>query len=200
MAYDRMAMLLHPPPTSLIKAAEAVIHRGTAFVGDPVTDALDPKRTPPAGAPQFTSPSLDASLLSDCFQILTGLPPAVDRTCRRQARMHRAGVRRVPLPGGLNLRRSVAVVLCACSDEFCRELAALSDERAEQISRDWYRLLHPKMPVDHLPATPEHRARHRASMLKELTRLAQTAMGSNRKLLLRVEFRMHTDGPAEAIG
>jgi len=174
-----------------------VIHRGTAFVGDPVTDALDPNRTPPAGAPQFTSPSLDASLLSDCFHILTG-PPAPDRSRRRHARTHKVGIRRVPLPGGLNLRRSVAVLLCACSDEFCRELAALTHERAEQISRDWYRLLHPQVPEDHLPPVPEHRALHRASMLAELSRLAQAAMTSKQKLLLRVEFRMHARGPGEA--
>jgi hypothetical protein len=190
-------MPLHPPPTSLIKAAEAVIHRGTAFVGDPVTDALDPNRTPPAGAPQFTSPSLDASLLSDCFHILAGAP-VPNRSRRRHARTHKAGIRRVPLPGGLNLRRSVAVLLCVCTDEFCRQLSALSAERAEQLSRDWYRLLHPQAPADQLPATPEHRVQHRASLLEALSRLAQSAIASNQQLLLRVEFRLHGRGPGEA--
>jgi hypothetical protein len=182
-------MALIPPPTSLIKAAEAVILRGTAFVGDPVTDALDPNRTPPADAPQFTSPRLDAALLAECFHILTG-PPALDRSRHRHAQEHKVGVRRVPLPGSLNLRRSVAVVLCVCSEEFCRELAALNDERAAQIAEDWYRLLHPNVPASHLPDLPEHRAQHRASILRELASLARAAIAQNKQLLLRVEFRM----------
>jgi hypothetical protein len=182
-------MPLIPPPTSLIKAAEAVIHRGTAFVGDPVTDALDLNRTPPPDAPQFTSPRLDAALLADCFHILTG-PPVLDRARHRHAQAYKVGVRRVPLPGALNLRRSVSVVLCACSEEFCRELAALTDERTTQIADEWYRLLHPNVPASQLPDVPEHRAQHRASILRELTRLARVAIDRNQRLLLRVEFRM----------
>ena len=127
------------PPASTPLVVEQVICRGTVFVGDPDTDALDVDRTPPPDAAKFTCTGLDSSFLANCFNILTG-PPKLDPSRAGEVNI---GVR-LRRRGPLNFHRRVSVPLYVCSQEFCSALASLTDERAIEITDNWDLLRSPK--------------------------------------------------------
>jgi len=171
------------PPASTPSVVEQVICRGTVFVGDPDTDALDVDRTPPPDAAKFTCTGLDSSFLANCFKILIG-PPKLDPSRAGEVNI---GVR-LRRRGPLNFHRRVSVPLYVCSQEFCSALASLTDERAIEIADNWDLLRNPKGTKSTRPRPP-HRARYRATVLVALARVARAALATQKQLMLRVVYR-----------
>jgi hypothetical protein len=139
--------------------------------------------------PQFTSPGLSPSFLSDLHLILQGQTVMEASAKYRDVRV--AGenaVRRVahavPIP------HEYSVQLYVCSDEMCRLLAALDEQRAADIAHRWHALLWRSLYKDE--TVPESLTRLRAGILPRLVALAREAVGSGRKLLLRIEYRRNT--------
>ncbi len=137
--------------------------------------------------PQFTSAGLSPSFLADLSLILQGRTEMEDSLEYQDARVAgESAVRRVahavPIP------HEYSVQLYACSDELCRSLAALDERRAADIARRWYALLWPALYKDEtIPGS-----RLREGILPRLVALAQEAVSSGRKLMLRIEYRRNT--------
>ncbi|HEY0342636.1 MAG TPA: hypothetical protein VGC34_17680, partial [Steroidobacteraceae bacterium] len=139
--------------------------------------------------PQFTSAGISPSFLADLSLILQGRTVIEHSLEHHDARVAgESAVRRVahavPIP------HEYSVQLYVCSDEMCRSLAALDEQRAADIARRWYALLWPSLYKDE--TIPESRSRLREGILPRLVALAQEAASSGRKLMLRIEYRRNT--------
>jgi hypothetical protein len=87
----------------------------------------------------------------------------------------------VPIP------REYSVQLYVCSDELCKLLAALSEQRVTEIAHQWRTLLWPGQQA--YESETDGRRLSRVGILSQLVALAQGALASGRKLLIRLEYR-----------
>jgi hypothetical protein len=157
---------------------------GTAYVNDPAAE-LPVDQGPRFDLPQFTSPGLDPSSVADLRRILLG------RTMIEIAQDFQNGVvtenpvRRIahaiPIP------HEHSVQLYVCSDELCKLLATLDEERANDVARRWC-VLSPSSDG----AGREGRYRIRVRILQQLAALSRVADCAGKKLMLRVEYRRRT--------
>ena len=87
--------------------------------------------------------------------------------------------------GGTDFRLRKSTVFYECSTELQILLAALTEERAAEIAKNWYGI---NVPPNTKPQEPNGGAQRRQAMLNDLATLAkQAAIGQ--KLMLRVEYR-----------
>jgi hypothetical protein len=118
---------------------------------------------------------LDASFLANYGSLLKGRTATTDDP--------RAYFKRV---AGTDFHSSKATVFYECSTELCSLLAALTEERAAEISTEWYG-------ANGLPKTkprePNGRTQRRLAILNELAALAKQAKIGSKALVLRVEYR-----------
>jgi hypothetical protein len=167
---------------------------GTAYVNDPAAE-LPIEQGLRFDLHQFTSPGLDPSSVADLRGILLG------RTMIEIAQDFQKGVvtesplRRVayavPIP------HEHSVQLYVCSDELCKLLAALDEQRASDVAHRWGVL---SSSADPDAAGPEGRYQLRVRILQQLARLSRVAESTGKKLMLRVEYHRRTgdacNGPA----
>jgi hypothetical protein len=163
------------------EVAEWMDCSGTAYVNDPAAE-LPIDQGLRFDLPQFTSPGLDPSSLAELRGILLG------RTMIELAQDFQNGVvwenpvRRiayaVPIP------HEHSVQLYVCSDELCKMLAALDEQRANDVVRRW------GIPSPHPEGGGlESRYRLRVRVLQQLAALSRIADSTGKKLMLRVEYR-----------
>jgi hypothetical protein len=86
-----------------------------------------------------------------------------------------------------------SIVLYVCSNELCELLAAIDEKRAIEIAHEWRALLWPRSQ----PYEPEAESRrqNRVAVLVQLIALAREALRSDRKLMVRLEYRQRTKDP-----
>jgi hypothetical protein len=89
--------------------------------------------------------------------------------------------------------REYSIVLYVCSDELCKLLAATDEKRLHEITHRWRAMLWPK--AQPYEPEPENRLQHRAAILLQLVALAQAALRSDRKLVVRLEYRRRRKDP-----
>jgi len=161
---------------SSLRASPRIACYGTAFLARvPVELTILEQRIGP-GVPQFSSPRLDVSFLASCARFLAN--PDASATDN-----HGVDLKRV---AGNNFRLSKSIHLYECSAKLCGLLAALTEQRANEIACNWYDNRRPAA-----AATPESngRTRRRLEILKNLAILAKQAMADHKTLMLRVEYR-----------
>jgi hypothetical protein len=168
-------------PPSKPEVTEWLDCSGTAYVNDPSAE-LPIDQGIRFDLPQFTSPGLDPSSMADLRRILLG------RTMIEIAQDFQNGVvwenpvRRmayaVPIP------HEHSVQLYVCSDELCKLLATLDEQRANDVARRWAVLSPYSDGVG-----PESGYRLRVRILQQLAALSRDADSTGRKLMLRVEYR-----------
>jgi hypothetical protein len=169
------------------ESTEWIVCSGTVYVNDPAAELPIEQGIRP-DLPQLTSPGLDLSFLMNLHAILLG------RTRRELAEDLRNGrvpkndaIQRVaysiPVPGEYSAQ------LYRCSGELCNLLASLEGARVADIVQHWHALLYPSPQQG---AEPESGRRFRARVLPRLALLARETNSSNRKLMLRIEYRRYT--------
>jgi hypothetical protein len=143
--------------------------------------------------PQFNVSGLDWGFLWQAYMILRG------KTELDGIREHQTGgvavegpVRR--LAAATPVPHELSIQLHTCSDEFCKLLAVLDEQRTVDIARRWRILLWPSLYQDE--TDPDPRQELRESVLRQLAHLAQTATAGGRRLMVRIEFRRCTRDPA----
>jgi hypothetical protein len=155
--------------------ATRIVSYGTAWVGEVgVSAETMPESAPEATAPQFSSPRLDSSFLSNFYFKLTGMT-------RKQLLESDSpyGLRRV---GGSSHTSPRIFHVYSCSETLCQLLGALNAESVEQIARDWNAR-------EGMPSGTGGRIEHRAKLLVNLANLAKIALERGVPLMLRVEYR-----------
>jgi hypothetical protein len=165
--------------------ADWVDGSATAYVNDPATELPLEQGLRP-DLPQFTSARLSPSVIEELHLILQG------RTAMEAAAEFRSGravgesaTRRVA--HAVLIPHEYSVQLYVCSEEMCRLLAALDEQRVADIALRWQNLLWPSVHED--GTVPESVGKFRASILPQLVMLARVAVNTERKLMLRVEYR-----------
>jgi hypothetical protein len=164
---------------------------GTAYVIDPATE-LPLEQTLRPDLPQFASARLDPSFLSELHAVLLGRQiPDIDAHRRRRVAdgtlTGKKPIERVASAVRLSGKHSIA--LYACSAELCALLAALDEQRASDISRQWNDLVWPL----HIKVVQDPSA-DIDSVLVRLASLARSAAASGKRLMVRVEYRRNTIG------
>jgi hypothetical protein len=141
--------------------------------------------------PQFASAGLDSSSLADLLRILLG------RTMIEMAQDFQNGVvtqsplRRVAYAVPIPHQHSIQ--LYVCSDELCKLVAAMDEQRANDVARRWG-VFSPPAHAD--GAGPESRYRLRVCILQQLAALSRVADSTGKKLMLRVEYRLRSGDAA----
>jgi len=159
---------------------------GTAYVNDPAME-LPIDQGLRSDLPQFTTPGLDPSSVADLRRIVLG------RTMLEMVQEFQNGVvtesavRRiayaVPTPN------EHSVQLYVCSDELCKLLADLDEQRTNDVARRWgWGLLCSPRPD---AVGPESLYQLRVRNLQQLIALSRIADSTGKKLMLRVEYRRH---------
>lgn len=177
---------VHSPSGAKPKVTERVNRSAIVYVNDPAAE-LPLEQGVRLDLPQFATPRLvEPSFLVDLHTILTGRTQkdyleefkegAVDASVAL-----RSVARAVPIPG------EYSIVLYVCSDELCKLLGAADEKRVTEIADRWRALLWPR-PEPYEPE-PESRRQFRAVILAQLVTLAQEALRSDRKLMVRLEYR-----------
>jgi hypothetical protein len=163
-------------PNSRPRASARITCYGTAFLSDAPLDAKLLMQGIAPAVPQFSSPRLDASFLINCGRFLSG----------KVATREGAPITYFKRIAGTDFRLPKATHCCQFSAELCDLLAALTDERAAEIALRWHDMI---LPTKAKPAEPNGRTKRRLAILKNLVALAKQAKGSNKTLILRVEYR-----------
>ena len=88
----------------------------------------------------------------------------------------------------------LSVQVLTCSDEFCKLLAVIDEQRTVDIARRWRALLWPSLSQDGTDADPRQGLRE--SVLRRLANLAHKAPAGGKRLMVRIEFRRCTKDPA----
>lgn len=137
--------------------------------------------------PQFATPHLvEPSFLVNLHTILLGRTLKEYIANFKNGRVDasvaiRSVAHAVPIP------REYSIVLYVCSHELCKLLAATDENRVTEVARQWRALLWPG-PQPYEPEA-ENRCQIRATILSQLVTLAQEALRSDRKLMVRLEYR-----------
>jgi hypothetical protein len=175
-----------PKPTEWI-GRSAVI-----YVGEPAAE-LPLEYGVRSDLPQFTTSHLvEPTFFIDLHTILLG------RTLKEYTEDFKHGhadtsvairsiAHAIPIPG------EYSIALYVCSDELCKLLAATDEKRVTEIAHQWRTLLWP-MPQPYEPE-PDKRRENRTAILAQLVTLAQDALGSDRKLMVRLEYRRRRRDP-----
>ena len=87
---------------------------------------------------------------------------------------------------GSDFRSPKGTVIYECSAQLRGLLATLTPERADELAVKWYDLYGPQKAKS---AKPNGRTQVRSAILKSLAALALQGKDSDRKLMLRVEYR-----------
>jgi hypothetical protein len=153
---------------------------GTAWVRRIGTTGVAPE----AGAPRFSSPRLDTSVLMKLHMVLDGMTFSDLAAGTTSLEFPEGPVRRT---GGSPFTAKRTFHIYECSEEFCRLLADLTPERIELIAGDWVRLTHGRMVLSESPSAG--RTKHLKAVLTQFTELAKTAAESGGRLTLRVDYR-----------
>lgn len=161
---------------SSARASPGIACYGTAFLADAPVDAKLLTHSIAPNAPQFSSPRLDASFLINCGCILAGGSATMDNAPN-------AYVKRI---AGSDFRSPKGTVIYECSAQLRGLLATLTPERADELAVKWYDLYGPQKAKS---AKPNGRTQVRSAILKSLAALALQGKDSDRKLMLRVEYR-----------
>jgi hypothetical protein len=141
-----------------------------------------------ADIPQFSTPHLmEPSFFSNLHTILLGRTLEEYIEDFKNGRVDESAAiqcvaRAIPIP------REYSIVLYRCSDELCKLVSATDEKRLTEIARQWRVLLWPR-PHPYEPEGEERR-QIRAAILSQLVRLAQEALRSDRKLMVRLEYRL----------
>jgi hypothetical protein len=161
---------------------------GTAYVNDPAAE-MPIELELRSDLPQFTSPGLDSSSVADLRRIVLG------RTMLEMAQEFQNGVvresalRRVAY--AVRIPHEHSVQLYVCSDELCKLLADLDEQRANDVARRWGLLCSPQSDL----VGPERLYQLRVRILQQLVALSRVADSTGKKLMLRVEYRRQTGNP-----
>jgi hypothetical protein len=147
--------------------------RGTAFVGDPRTDALDKHRTPPRDTPQFTAAGFDSGFLFGCSR-------ALSVSGRNSVTVIPSTKKKFHGPVG------PAIHLYVCSEALCHELAALTEERATELAERWH--VPDARIVYHDSAS--RRPEHIVAVLRALASVARDADAVGKWIMVRVDYRL----------
>lgn len=143
--------------------------------------------------PQFTTSRLvEPSFFIDLHTILLGrtLEEYIEdfkSGCTDTSVAIRSIAHAIPIPG------EYSIALYVCSDELCKLLAAMDEKRVTEIAHQWRALLWPT-PQPYEPE-PEKRRENRTAILAQLVTLAQDALRSDRKLMVRLEYRRRRKDP-----
>jgi hypothetical protein len=163
----------------------------TVYVNEPAAE-LPIELGVRSDLPQFTVTGLDCGFLWDAYMILRGKTEldfirqyhtggvAVEGPMRRLAAA-------TPVPNELSIH------VHTCSDEFCKLLAVIDEQRTMDIARRWRALLSPSLYQDE--TEPDPRQGLRESVLRQLANLAHKATAGGKKLMVRIEFRRCTIDP-----
>jgi hypothetical protein len=146
--------------------------------------------------PQSKIPGLDLSFLANLHMILQGrtaMQVAADLLNGRVAKEE--AIRRVA--HAIAIPKEHSIQLYVCSDELCKLLAVTEEQRVADIAQRWHALLWASPPQNR--TEPETRRQFRAWVLTQLVTLAQEAVRSGRKLMIRIEYRRHTRDAATGI-
>lgn len=176
--------------------AEWIGRSAIVYVNDPTAE-LPLEHGVRPDLPQFSTPHLvEPSLFSNLHTILLGhtLKEYIEDFKNGrvdQSEAIRSVARVIPIP------REYSIELYVCSDELCKLLAATDERRVTEISHQWRTLLSPK-PSPYESET-ETRRQIRADILSRLAALAREALKSNRKLMVRLEYRQRTRDPATGV-
>ena len=160
----------------------------TCYVNDPRAE-LPLEQSLRPDLPQFTSAGLSPSFLAELHLILQGRTAMDAAQEYQEGRVTRENALR-PVAHAIPIPHEYSVQLYVCSDELCGLLAALDETRMADIALRWRALLWPSLDQD--GSVPENLNRLRAGILPQLVTLAQEAVSSGRKLLMRVEYRRNT--------
>jgi len=169
------------------RPTEWIVRSATGYVNNPATELPIEQGVRP-DLPQFTSPHLEPSFLINLHAILLGRTAleiaedfqngrfGAERTIRRVAHA-------IPIP------HEHSVQLYVCSDELCKLLVATEEQRVTEIAHQWHILLGPR-PQPYESET-DSRCQIRAWILSQLVTLAREALRSDRKIMIRLEYRQH---------
>jgi hypothetical protein len=160
---------------------------GTVYVNDPAAELPIDQGIRP-DLPQITCSRLDPSFLADLHTILLGrtrMDIVEDFQNGRVAKGEaiRRVAQSIPIP------KEHSIQLYVCSDDMCNLLAAAKEDRVADVVQRWRVLLWPSLQPS---AEPEAGRRFRGWVLRQLVTLAQEAVRSDRKLMIRTEYRRHT--------
>jgi hypothetical protein len=186
------AVSVQDPPGAETKPIEWIGRTAIVYVSDPTTE-LPLEHGVRPDLPQFaTSRLAEPSFFTELHIILLG------RTLQKYIEDFKNGrvdasvaIRNVanatPVP------REYSIMLYVCSDELCKLLAAADEKRVTEIAHQWHALLWPT-PQPYEPE-PENRRESRAAILSQIVALAQEALRSDRKLMVRLEYRQRRKDP-----
>jgi hypothetical protein len=155
----------------------------TVYVGDPAAE-LPIELGVRSDLPQLHVVGLPTAFLERVHAILLG------KTEFEMAKEFAAGRGKAPtnrIAAATVAPREFSVHIFVCSEDFCRLLVATDESWASDVARRWRALLRPSL----YQGEPEPDAREglRESVLRQLANLARVANTSNRKLMVRVEYR-----------
>jgi hypothetical protein len=202
----RAKLMVRRPGTLAIIAAMAIPARSGAeakpsewtsrsaivYISDPVAELPLEHGVRPDLPQLATSPLVEPSFFTDLHTILLGRTLKEYIEDFKDGRVNAsAAIRSVahatPIP------REYSIALYVCSDELCKLLAATDEKRLHEITHRWRGMLWPK--AQPYEPEPENRLQHRAAILSQLVALAQAALRSDRKLMVRLEYRRRRKDP-----
>ena len=165
--------------SSALAASSRIACYGTAFLAGTPVDIAALKCGISSGAPQISSPRLDASFLANCGSFLSGKSAAIDDP---RTYFKRLTGNDFSLPKA----QSKATHVYQFSAKLCDLLAALTEERAAEIAMKWYGT---NLPAKTKSCESNGRTQRRLAILRNLAALARQAQVGNTVLILRVEYR-----------
>lgn len=184
-------MSVQGPPGAEPKTIEWIGRSAIIYVSDPAAE-LPLEHGVRPDLPQFATPLVKPSFFTNLHTILLG------RTLKEYIEDFENGrvdasvairsiARATPIP------REYSIMLYVCSDELCKLLAAADEKRVTEIAHQWHALLWPTPPPHELE--PENRRQNRAAILSQVVALARQALGRDRKLMVRLEYRQRRKDP-----
>lgn len=179
-------MAVQGPSGAEPKPTEWIGRSAIVYVIDPAAE-LPLEYGVRSDLPQFSTPHLmEPSFFSNLHTILLGCTLKEYIEDFKNGRIDesmaiRCVARAIPIP------REYSIVLYRCSDELCKLIAATNEKRVTEIAHQWLALLWPRpQPYER---ESESRGEIRAAILSQLVALAQEALRSDRRRMVRLEYR-----------
>jgi hypothetical protein len=165
-----------------------MVRSAIVYINDPAAELPLENGVRP-DLPQFTTSRIEPSFLTNLHTILLGrtLIEVIEDSQSGRVDAERAAIRRVA--SAIVIPQEYSIELYMCSDGLCKLLATTKEQRVAEIAHQWQTLLWPR-PQPYESET-ESRRQFRAGILSQLVTLAQEVARSDRKLMMRLEHRMH---------